>query len=233
MNGVTTESTASTTGVDARRGRRRSPGFAALAGLAVGSLVLAACGGDDDDDDTTASTTVTTVAATLAPTTVAPTPVATTAPPPTTEAASPFVTDGAVVIVANSSGIDGAAGRLTDRLAIAGFTTGSATNAADSVGQLTNTEIHYVPGDDDALAVAQSVKTALGGGDGIELVEVGTPAPTESGELGGATVVVLMGNDVADRSLEELQGGVVVDDTTDDATAEDTAEATGEDTTDG
>ena len=42
-----------------------------------------------------------------------------------------------------------------------------------------------------------------------------------------------MGNDVADRSLEELQGGVVVDDTTDDATAEDTAEATGEDTTDG
>lgn len=207
----------------------------AFAGLAVAGLALSACGGGDDDDDATASTTVTTVAATLAPTTVAPAPVATTAPPATTAAPSEFVTDGAVVIVANSSGIDGAAGRLTDRLAIAGFTTGGATNASETVGQLTTTQIHYVPGDADALAVAQSVKTALGGSDDIELIEVGTPAPTESGELGGATVVVLMGNDVADRSLEELQGGVVVDDTADtsESTDEDTSESTGEDTAEG
>lgn len=233
MTVVTTAPSASTTGAAARRGRRRSPGFGALAGLAVASLALAACGGDDDDDETSQSTTVTTVAATLAPTTLAPAAVATTAPPPTTAPPAAFVTDGAVVIVANSSGIDGAAGRLTDRLAIAGFTTGGATNAADSVGQLTSTQIHYVPGDADALAVAQSVKTALGGGDGIELVEVGTPAPTESGELGGATVVVLMGNDVADRSLEELQGGIVIEDDTGESTGEDTAESTDEDTAEG
>ena len=199
--------------------------------MAVAGLVLAACGGGDDDD-AAATTVVTTVPVTAVPTTLAPQPAATTLPPATTAPEAAFVTEGAVVVVANASGIDGAAGRLTDRLAVAGFTTGAATNTSDTVGQFTATEIHYVPGDADALAVAQSVKTVLGGGS-IELVELGSPAPTESGELGGATVLVLMGNDVADRSLEELQGGVVEEpttDSTDESTGEDTAEGTAEDT---
>ncbi len=194
----------------------------------MGGLIVAACGGDDDDDDAAATTVATTVPVTVAPTTAAPQPAATAAPPATTAPEPAFVTEGAIVVVANASGIDGAAGRLTDRLAVAGFTTGAATNTSEAVGQFTTTEIHYVPGDADALAVAQSVKTVLGGGS-IELVEVASPAPTESGELGGATVLVLMGNDVADRSLEELQGGIVEDPATAEATGEDTAEATAED----
>ena len=49
------------------------------------------------------------------------------------------------------------------------------------------------------------------------------PAPTESGDIGDAAVLLMMGNDIADKSLAELQGGVAVDaadDTTDDTTGD-------------
>ena len=200
--------------------------------------MLAACGGGDDDDTTTdedEETTTTVVAAAATTTTAA---AATTAAPATTAPPTvEYVTEGATVVVANASGIDGAAGRLSERLTAVGFVMAEATNAADSVGNLATTQIYYDPAVEGALAVAESLKQAFGGGE-IEVLEVAVPALTESGELGDANVLVLMGDDVADKSLEELQGltppaeteettaDSTPDDTTDDSTPDDTTDDT-------
>jgi hypothetical protein len=167
--------------------------------LIVTALVLAGCGGDDDD---AAASTTSSVAVTVAPTvTTAPAAVTTLAPTTTT---LPLVTEGATLIVANASGINGAAGRMTDALAIAGFTTGEPTNSSE--GQLEISKVYFDADDAAAEAVANSVRLALGGG-AIEVLPMGVPAPVESGEVGDASVVVAMGNDVSDKTLEELQGG--------------------------
>lgn len=185
-------------------------------------LLLAACGGDDDSTDTT----TTTVVAAATTTTAAPTTVATTT---TTLPPVEYVTEGATVVVANASGINGAAGRLTERLAAVGYDMAEATNSADTVSNLGTTQIYYDPAVEAAQAVAESLQQALGGGD-IELLEVTMPVPTESGDLGTANVLVLMGDDVADKSLEELQGLVPPVETTGEETGEDTGEQTAEDT---
>jgi hypothetical protein len=172
-----------------------------LAGLAVSSLLVASCGGDDDDD---ADSSTTTTDAPGAATTTDP-PRTTTTAPPTTTTTLAYVTEGARVIVANASGINGAAGRLTDRLEIVGFTMRAATNASDAIGQLDTSQIHYAPDDAKALAIAESLQAAFGGGP--ELVELSTPAPvSDPDSTGSFKVLVLMGNDIADKSLEELQG---------------------------
>jgi hypothetical protein len=210
--------------------RRASPPSAkrkiVVGGLAVGALLLGACGGDDDDD---AAASTTTIAVTVTPTTVAPAP--TTTVPPTTTTTIPLVTDGATVVIANASGINGAAGRMTDAIEGAGFTVGEATSSSDAVGQLETTQVYYDPDAAAAQAVAESVRALLGGGD-IELVELGVPAPVESGDIGDATVLVMMGNDVADKTLAELQGLVEPatdegDDATDDTTSDTTDDTAG------
>ena len=92
-----------------------------LAVVVPAALVLGACGGGDDDE--TAETT--------APASTAAAPVVTqplvTAPPitvPTVTTPAPvaYVTAGANVMVTNASRVDGGAGRLSERLAVVGFT---------------------------------------------------------------------------------------------------------------
>lgn len=179
--------------------------------MTVIAVALTSCGGDDD---ASVSSTSTTVAVTVAPVTTLAAPVTTAAP--TTTTTPPLVTDGAKLIVANASGINGAAGRMTDALAIAGYSTGTATN--HSGGQLEVTIVYYDPANTAAQAVANSVRLSLGGG-AIQVLEMGVPAPVDTGEVGDASIVVAMGNDVADKSLAELQGLVAsADDTTDDST---------------
>jgi hypothetical protein len=181
------------------------------AALSVVALLLSSCGGGDDSEAGD-QTTTTDIAVTVAPTTTTTATAAATTLAVTTTTEASLVTDGAVLIVANASGINGAAGRMTDALAIAGFSTGSATNSSE--GQLETTKIYYDTANASAEAVANSVRIALGGGT-IQVLEMGTPAPVDSGEVGGASIVVAMGNDIADKSLAELQGL-----TTTDATAE-------------
>jgi hypothetical protein len=170
-----------------------------VAALAVVAVALGACGGDDD---AATSTTSTTIAPVVITSTTAAAPVTTVAPT-TVPTTVPLVTEGAKLIVANASGINGAAGRMTDALATAGFSTGDATNSTD--GQLATSKVYYDPANPDALAVANSVRAALGGGS-IEVLEMGTPAPVESGEVGDSSIVLAMGNDIADKTLAELQG---------------------------
>jgi hypothetical protein len=107
------------------------------------------------------------------------------------------------VLVTNASRINGAAGRLSDRLAAVGFT--MVTPANYTLGTIDVTKIYYDPGNTAALAVADSLKAAFGGG-AIEIVEIGTPPPVDTGSLGGAGILIAMGNDIADKTLDELQG---------------------------
>ncbi len=188
------------------RSPRRSAGSITLAAVGCCALLLGACGGGDDDDgaDGGSTTTTTSPATSIAPIT---SPATTTTTPPTTTTLPPLVlvTEGATVVVANASGVDGSAGRLTDKLSAVGFATGSATNSSE--GQLNITKIYYDPANESAQAIANSVRDALGGGD-IEVLELVIPAPTDTGEIGDASILVAMGNDTADKSLDELQGRV-------------------------
>jgi hypothetical protein len=185
------------------RRRRRAP-LLSVAAIAAGILLLGACGGDDDDDDTdTSATTTDAPVISTAPTSAISQTTATTTIPTTTPTTVAYVTEGASVMVTNASRIDGAAARMTDRLAAVGFTTVEPGNY--SLGTLEVSKIYHDPANPQALAVAESLKAAFGGGD-IEIVEMGTPPPVDGGDALGATVLVAMGNDIADKTLEELQG---------------------------
>ncbi|MEZ5294753.1 MAG: hypothetical protein R2697_00325 [Ilumatobacteraceae bacterium] len=181
----------------AGRPRRRTSAIVIGVGLAV--LALGARGGgDDESEDTTPESTIS-----LATTTTA---VTTTTTPPSTTAAVPdepeYVTEG-----------DRHRRELLERerrrrshvrpLAAVGFEMGTATNGTE--GQLEVTKIYYDPANENALPVAESLREALGGGD-IQVFEVGVPAPVDGGSAGDATVIVSMGNDTADKTLEQLQG---------------------------
>jgi hypothetical protein len=92
---------------------------------------------------------------------------------------------------------------MSDRLAAVGFTTVEPGNY--TLGKLETTQILQDPTNPAALAVAQSLAQALGGGD-IQVLEMTSPPPVDGGDLKGATVLVAMGNDTADKTLDELQG---------------------------
>ncbi len=171
------------------------------------ALVLGACGGGDDDEET-ATATATESSLTAAPLTNAPllTNPATLAPTATIPPTPPsvvYVTEGAQVMVTNASRVDGGAGRLNDRLAAVGFVMVAPGNYA--LGQLDVTKIYYDPANPAARAVADSLKAAFGGG-AIEVLELTVPPPVDTGDVLGAGVLVAMANDIADKTLDELQG---------------------------
>ena len=77
---------------------------------------------------------------------------------------------------------------------------------------------------------AESLKAAFGGGD-IEIVEMGAPPPVDGGDALGATVLVAMGNDIADKTLEELQGITTTTTAAPETTTADSTESTTASTT--
>ena len=118
----------------------------------------------------------------------------------TTTTTVPLVTTGATVIVANANSVGGSAGAMTTALEFAGFTLTDPTNAtgpdvADSV-------VYFDPGVAGAIDVANSVARVMGG---LSVLELQTPAPTESGSANGAGVLVLLGDNEAGQTLEDLQ----------------------------
>ena len=169
----------------------------AIVAVVAGFLILRSIADDDDGGDAgggTATSTETTAPSSLLTTTTAAAPTTTTTPP--------LVTEGATVVVANASNINGSAGQMTRALEAAGYQMGEATNAAASVGQLDQTVVYFDPAQPGAQAVAESVGRSLGGVASISPVP--TPPPVESGDLGGAGVLVMLGIDKAGKSLEEL-----------------------------
>lgn len=104
------------------------------------------------------------------------------------------------VIVANGNADNGSAGRMADALRFAGFSTGEAVNSKDKVAD----SIVYYSDADGSQEVAVNVAVALGGVDVKSLPEL---APTDSGTVDGGGVLLLLGQNQADKTLKELNGG--------------------------
>lgn len=110
-----------------------------------------------------------------------------------------FLTKGAIVVVANSSTVNGAAGQLTTALTGQQFDLVAPTNATV---KLDVSKIFYDPANAQAQSVAQTVATLMGV---AEVVPIENPAPVDGGSLqGGATVLVMLGSDKAGETLEQM-----------------------------
>src|SRR3954453_5400782 len=92
---------------------------------------------------TSTSTTTTTIAPTTSTSTT--TTATTTTLPPTTTTTIPLITEGAVAIVSNASGVTGAAALLTQELTALGFHMGDATNTAGVEERLDVSKVYYLP----------------------------------------------------------------------------------------
>ena len=144
--------------------------------------------------EATTTSTSTTTTTTLPPTTTSTTTTTTTTTiPPTTTTTIPLVTESAVAIVSNASGVTGAAALLTQELAALGFHMGDATNAAGVEERLDVSKVYYLPAGFD---VATSIGRVMGG---VEVARMPVPVSITGGpaRLGDATVVVMLGKDIA------------------------------------
>lgn len=117
----------------------------------------------------------------------------TTAPPETTPetTVAPIITTGFKVLVANASGVGGSAGQMTINLQAKGFIVENATNKSADSPTLETTVVYYLAGNERQ---AESVARSLGG---VCTAAMPTPVPTESGSLGEASVLVMLGTDLA------------------------------------
>lgn len=128
----------------------------------------------------TTSGTVAVPAASTTTTTAHPTTTTTTAPP-----------SHVPVLVANASGITGAAGAISTQLQTAGWNVLPPVNGS---AQVTKSNVYYVAGQQKAAeAVASSLQLAASA-----VVPYTTSAPVSS--IGTAEVLVVVGPDLADKS---------------------------------
>lgn len=107
-----------------------------------------------------------------------------------------ITTAGSVVVVANDSGVDGAAGSMTTTLENAGFAMGTPTNGVEQRAE----SIVYYTDDADAEADAEILAAELGG---VDVEPMPDDIPTESGELDG-DILLLLGTNEASKSLSQL-----------------------------
>jgi hypothetical protein len=166
----------------------------AIAAVVVGFLILKNI--RDDDGDSSSNTTVPTATTVDANST---TTVATLPAESTTTIFTP-TTDGALVIVANSSHQNGVAGQLSTALQGQNYTMGTPTNGS---GKEELTRIQYKDGDAQAQAVAQSLAVLMAVTVPIEVMPV-PPQLSDPNTLGDATVLVLLGDDKAGKTLEQM-----------------------------
>ena len=147
---------------------------------------------------TTTSSTSTTTTTTLPPTTTSTTTTTTTTLPPTTTTTTiPLITEGAVAIVANASNVNGAAAQLGQELAARGFHMADATNAAGVEERLAVSKVYFLPAGAD---VAASIARVMGG---VSATRMPVPVSITGGPaaLGEATVVVMLGSDLANKKV--------------------------------
>jgi hypothetical protein len=111
----------------------------------------------------------------------------------TTEATEALPPEDVTVLVANASGIPGAASKVGETLAAEGYNIAEPDNAKEPSA---TTIVYYIA---DFEAEAQAVAEALGldpDADGV-VAEVPTPLPTQDENLGAAQVLVILGTDEA------------------------------------
>jgi hypothetical protein len=97
--------------------------------------------------------------------------------------------------VANASKISGSAGQLTTELQGRGYIVQPALNANDATPKQNTTVVYYLPGSE---AQAALVAGELGG---VATAPMPAPIPTDSGNLGEASVLIMLGTDVAGKPL--------------------------------
>lgn len=176
----------------------------AVVAVVAGFLILRSIRGDDGDNSVAPIDTQVTLPSTES--TSAPV-VESTLPPDTTPTTIAPVTEGATVVVANASRVDGAAGVFTTALEGQGFVVGTATNAGGSEPKLEVSKIYYDPANASALPVAQYLASLMGN---VEVLEIVAPPPVVDGALAeGVTVLVMLGSDKAALTLEQMSVPVV------------------------
>ena len=149
----------------------------AVVAVLIGYLILKDLSGGSDSSSKPEKTTTTTVEGATTTT--------------TTEIAA----NGFKVQVANASGVAQSAAKMGQQLLARGFLVQPAKNASDATPQADVTKVYYVEGHE---AEAQMVSAVLGGKP-VELM----PAviPTDDGSVGEAWVLVMLGTDLAGKTL--------------------------------
>jgi hypothetical protein len=99
------------------------------------------------------------------------------------------------VQVANASKVAGSAGQLTTELQGRGYIVQPAVNSSEITPKQTATVVYFLPGSEVAAA---QVAAELGG---VSTAPMPAPIPTESGGLGEASVLILLGTDIAGKPL--------------------------------
>jgi len=144
-------------------------------------------GGSSGGDSSTNTTDPDESVATLPPTTTIP----------------PIVVEGASVVVANANGQGGSASAMSRALETTyGFTLVDPTNASSTIPNLEETVIYFLPDVPAAQDVANSLGRVLGGVSSVAPMPE-TP-PTQDGTLNGGDVLLMLGLDKANKTLEEL-----------------------------
>lgn len=113
----------------------------------------------------------------------------------------PVVLTAFKVQVANASGVSGSAGLLTTELQGKGYIVQPAINKSEITPRQTTTVVYYLLGSE---APAAQVARELGG---VATSPMPTPIPTETGSLGEASVLILLGTDIAGKPLGILSSG--------------------------
>jgi len=117
--------------------------------------------------------------------------------PPTTI----FSIKGFKIQVANSSGIAGSAREMTINLQEAGYVVQKELNVVAGTAKRSKSGVFYLAG---CEANAQNVVDALGGN--VDLAAMPSPIPTETGSIGEACVLILLGTDLANKPLQGIVG---------------------------
>ena len=99
------------------------------------------------------------------------------------------------VQIANASGLSGSAGQLTTELQGRGYIVQPALNKSEITPKQTVTVVYYLLGSE---AAAAAVANELGG---VGIAAMPAPIPTETGKLGEASVLILLGTDIAGKPL--------------------------------
>lgn len=115
---------------------------------------------------------------------------------------APVVLTAFKVQIANASGVSGSAGLLTTELQGKGYIVQPAINKSEITPKQTVTVVYYLLGSE---AAAAQVAKELGG---VATSPMPTPIPTETGSLGEASVLILLGTDLAGKPLSIISGGV-------------------------
>ena len=120
--------------------------------------------------------------------------------PAATTTTPPFNRGGFKIQVANASSIAGSAGDMTTKLQDQNFVVQPPLNVAPNTPKRERTGVFYLAGCESAAA---DVSAVLGGN--VETGAMPSPIPLETGSLGEACVLVLLGTDL---SMKPLQGVV-------------------------